>query len=133
MLVLNNYINGHSVPSASSKTIDIIDPSTGEVYATSPDSNQADIDMAMTAALGAFAKWKKTTPSERMMALLKIADALESAKESIADAECRNCGKPRPLFLSEEIPPMVDQIRFFAGAARNLDGRSGGEYMKGKF
>jgi betaine-aldehyde dehydrogenase len=133
MLVLQNFINGHMVPSASSKTLDIADPSTGEVYATSPDSNQADIDMAMAAATEAFAKWKKTTPSERMMALLKIADALESAKESIADAECRNCGKPRPLFLSEEFPPMIDQIRFFAGAARNLDGRSGGEYMKGKF
>lgn len=100
-MVLQNYINGAAVPSSSGQTTDIIDPATGEAYASAPKSNAADIDAAMAAAEAAFVEWKKKIPSERMSTLLKIADALESAKEALADAECKNCGKPRELFLSE--------------------------------
>ena len=131
MLVLQNFINGAAVPSTSGETTEIVDPATGEVYATAPKSNAADIDAAMAAAEAAFVEWKKTTPSDRMTSLLKIADAIESAKEALADAECKNCGKPRELFLTEELAVMCDQIRFFAGAARNLEGKSAGTYMAG--
>jgi betaine-aldehyde dehydrogenase len=85
----------------------------------------------MRAAATAFESWRDTTPSERQRALLKLADAMEAKADQLVDAECQNTGKPRALTLSEEIPPAVDQIRFFAGAARVLEGRSAGEYMKG--
>ena len=119
--------------SSSTETTTIINPSTGEAYATAPQSNQADVDAAMKAAATAFETWKDTTPGERQAALLKIADLIESKAEELIDIECRNTGKPKHLTASEEIPPMVDQIRFFAGAARNLEGKSAGQYMKGLF
>ena len=126
-----NFINGKSVPSSSGETTKIIDPSTGQAYAEAPKSGQADVDAAMKAAATAFESWRDTTPSERQRALLKIADAIESRAEEFIDIESKNTGKPKGLTASEEIPPMVDQIRFFAGAARNLEGKSAGEYMKG--
>ena len=128
---ISNFINGKSVPSASGETTQIIDPATGSAYAEAPKSNQADVDAAMKAAANAFEEWKETTPSERQRALLKIADAIESRAEEFIAIESKNTGKPTGLTASEEIPPMVDQIRFFAGAARNLEGKSAGEYMKG--
>ncbi|MGH3378571.1 MAG: gamma-aminobutyraldehyde dehydrogenase, partial [Actinoallomurus sp.] len=105
--------------------------STGEVFATMPDSRPADVDAAVTAAHHAFGGWRDATPSERSLALLRIADAIEARAEELVDAECENTGKPRALTMSEEIPPMVDQIRFYAGAARVLEGRSAGEYLSG--
>ena len=126
-----NFINGKSAPSSSGETTKIIDPSTGQAYAEAPKSGQADVDAAMKAAANAFESWRDTTPSERQRALLKIADAIESRAEEFIDIESKNTGKPKGLTASEEIPPMVDQIRFFAGAARNLEGKSAGEYMKG--
>ena len=128
---LLNFINGASVPSSSGKTSDLINPSTGEVYAKAPVSNSADVDQAMKSASDAFFGWRDSTPSERQRALLKIADALESRAEEIVAIESRNTGKPLAITMSEEIPPMIDQIRFFAGAARNLEGKSAGEYMHG--
>ena len=128
---LLNFINGASVPSSSGKTSDLINPSTGEVYAKAPVSNSADVDQAMKSASDAFVGWRDSTPSERQRALLKIADALESRAEEIVAIESRNTGKPLAITMSEEIPPMIDQIRFFAGAARNLEGKSAGEYMHG--
>ena len=128
---ISNFINGKSVPSVSGETTQIIDPATGSAYAEAPKSNQADVDAAMKAAANAFEEWKETTPSERQRALLKIADAIESRAEEFIAIESKNTGKPTALTASEEIPPMVDQIRFFAGAARNLEGKSAGEYMKG--
>lgn len=128
---LLNFINGASVPSSSGKTSDLINPSTGEVYAKAPVSNSADVDQAMKSASDAFVGWRNSTPSERQRALLKIADALESRAEEIVAIESRNTGKPLAITMSEEIPPMIDQIRFFAGAARNLEGKSAGEYMHG--
>ncbi len=126
-----NFINGKSAPSSSGETTKIIDPSTGQAYAEAPKSGQADVDAAMKAAANAFESWRDTTPSERQRALLKIADAIENNVEKLVAIESKNTGKPIALTTSEEIPPMVDQIRFFAGAARNLEGKSAGEYMRG--
>ncbi|MEW1913951.1 gamma-aminobutyraldehyde dehydrogenase [Kitasatospora sp. NPDC085895] len=128
---LRNYINGEFVDAADGRTLDVIDPTTGEVYATSPLSGAADVDAAMAAAAEAFPVWRDATPSTRQKLLLKIADAVEARADEIVDTECRNTGKPRGLTLSEEIGPMVDQIRFFAGAARLLEGKAAGEYMDG--
>ena len=128
---LQNFINGKSVPGASGEVTQLINPATGEVYATAPKSNAADVDAAMNAAEAAFVLWRDSTPSERQRALLKIADALEARADEIIAIECRNTGKPIAITASEEVPPMLDQIRFFAGAARNLEGKSAGEYMRG--
>jgi betaine-aldehyde dehydrogenase len=108
-----------------------VDPSTEEVYAIAPVATANEIDAAFAAAETAFATWRKTTPSERQRALLRIADAIEERAEDLLAAECRNTGKPIALTRSEEIPPAADQIRFFAGAARMLEGKSAGEYAAG--
>jgi betaine-aldehyde dehydrogenase len=129
--VFTNIIDGQERPAASGDVLDILNPSTGEIYATSPNSGAADVDDAFTAAARAFESYRWTTPGERQKFLLKLADAIEENAEELARIECENTGKPFHLVMSEEIPPMVDQIRFFAGAARVLEGKSGGEYMKG--
>jgi len=131
MKSLQNFINGQSLPSKSGKTSEIINPATGAAYATAAVSDAADVEVAMKAAKNAFPGWRDSTPSERQRALLKIADALESRADELIAIECENTGKPIGLTSSEEVPPMIDQIRFFAGAARNLEGKSSGEYMKG--
>ena len=128
---MQNFIAGASVDAVDGKTSDVIDPSTGEVYAQAPLSGATDVDYAVKAARAAFETWRDTTPSERQRALLKIADALEARADEIVAVESRNTGKPIQLTLDEEIPPMVDQIRFFAGAARVLEGKSAGEYLAG--
>ena len=131
MKVLQNFVNGKFVDSKSGKTTDLVNPATGKVFATAPNSNEADIDAALNAAAAAFPGWRDSTPSVRQKALLKIADALEANAEKLVAIESENCGKPVSVTMSEEIPPMIDQIRFFAGAARNLEGKSAGEYMNG--
>ena len=131
MKSLQNFINGQSLPSKSGRTSEIINPATGLPYATAAVSDAADIEVAMKAAKSAFADWRDSTPSERQRALLKIADAFESRADELVAIESENTGKPLGLTASEEVPPMIDQIRFFAGAARNLEGKSAGEYMKG--
>jgi betaine-aldehyde dehydrogenase len=128
---LQNFINGKSVDGASGETTTLINPATGQAFATAPKSNAADVDKAMKAASDAFVDWRDSTPSERQRALLKIADAIEARADEFVAIESENCGKPMGLTASEEVPPMVDQIRFFAGAARNLEGKSAGEYMRG--
>jgi betaine-aldehyde dehydrogenase len=131
MKKLSNFINGKSVDSSSGETTTLINPATATPFATAPKSNAADVDLAMKSAAAAFEGWRDSTPSERQRALLKIADAIESRAEEFVAIESENCGKPLGLTASEEVPPMVDQIRFFAGAARNLEGKSAGEYMRG--
>ena len=131
MKKFRNFIDGQHTDAASGDTLDIINPATGKVYATSPNSKAADIDAAMQAAARGFEAWKESTPSERSLALFRIADAIEARKDEFIAMEVENCGKPVAITTSEEIPPMVDQIRFFAGAARMLEGKSTGEYMKG--
>src|SRR4051794_24386945 len=126
---MQNFVNGRYVDAADGRTAALIDPSTGETFADAPLSGEADVDAAMRAAADAFEGWRDATPSERQKALLRIADAVEDRADDLVAAESRNTGKPLGLTRSEEIGPMVDQIRFFAGAARLLEGRSAGEYL----
>ena len=131
MKSFKNFVNGAHVDSKDGRTTAVVNPSTGEQYATAALSGAADIDAAMSAAAKAFDEWKDSTPSERSLALFRIADAVEARADELIALEVENCGKPAHLVRSEEIPPMVDQIRFFATAARHLEGKSTGEYMKG--
>ena len=128
---LRNFIGGQWTDTAFDRRSELIDPSTGEVFASAPVSGETEVDAAVASAAEAFPGWRDSTPAERSLALLRIADAIESHADELVKAESRNTGKPIALTLSEEIPPMVDQIRFFAGAARMLEGRSAGEYMSG--
>src|ERR1700730_5851542 len=158
---LRNFIGGQWTDMAFDRRSELIDPSTGEVFATAPVSSEVEVDAAVASAADAFPGWRDATPAERSLALLRIADAIEAradqfvkaesqetgkrtdltASEEITaivarpdksvKAESQTTGKPLALTASEEIPPMVDQIRFFAGAARMLEGRSAGEYMSG--
>ncbi len=125
----HNIINGEPVGAASGAPYDVVNPATGEVYAQAPASDAEDVDRAMRAADTAFETWVDATPSERQRALLGIADALERRAEEFVAAECENTGKPIQLTAEEELPPSVDELRFFAGAARVLEGRSAGEYL----
>lgn len=131
MKKFSNFINGKLVESTSGETTTLINPATAQPFATAPKSNAADVDLAMKSAAAAFEGWRDSTPSERQRALLKIADAIEARADEFVATESENCGKPMGLTASEEVPPMVDHIRFFAGAARNLEGKSAGEYMRG--
>jgi betaine-aldehyde dehydrogenase len=128
---LQNFVNGEFVDAQDGRAGDLVDPSTGDVFGTAPVSGEADVDRALTAARAAFETWRDTTPSERQRALLKIADAFERRADDLVAAESENTGKPVQLTLDEEIPPMLDQIRFFAGAARVLEGKAAGEYLAG--
>lgn len=128
---IKNFVGGKSVDAAEGGTTELVNPSTGEVFATAPLSGARDVDAAYQAAAGAFETWRDSTPSERQQALLKIADALEAHADELIAIESENTGKPIAVTASEEVPPMLDQIRFFAGAARVLEGRAAGEYMKG--
>jgi betaine-aldehyde dehydrogenase len=128
---LRNFIGGQWTDMAFDRRSELIDPSTGEVFATAPVSSEVEVDAAVASAADAFPGWRDATPAERSLALLRIADAIEARADQFVKAESQNTGKPLALTASEEIPPMVDQIRFFAGAARMLEGRSAGEYMSG--
>jgi betaine-aldehyde dehydrogenase len=128
---LRNFIGGRWTDMAFDRRSELIDPSTGEVFATAPVSSEVEVDAAVASAADAFPGWRDTIPAERSLALLRIADAIEARADQLVKAESQNTGKPLALTASEEIPPMVDQIRFFAGAARMLEGRSAGEYMSG--
>ena len=129
--IIRNFVNGESVDTLDGTASDLYNPSTGEAFATAVVSGEADVDRAVQAAAAAFETWRDSTPSERQTALLKIADALEEHADELVALESENTGKPIAVTMSEEIPPMIDQIRFFAGASRVLEGRSAGEYMKG--
>ncbi|MDP9118291.1 MAG: gamma-aminobutyraldehyde dehydrogenase [Actinomycetota bacterium] len=128
---VQNFIDGKRTDAADGRRAELIEPATGEVFGSAPVSGVEDVDVAYRAAEKAFDSWRDATPSERQRALLKFADAMESRAEEIIAAECENTGKPIEMTRSEEIPPALDQIRFFAGAARLLEGRSAGEYMTG--
>lgn len=129
-LTFKNVINGELVDAANGARYDVIDPSTGETYATAPQSGPEDVDRAYRAAAEAFEAWGDTTPAERQLALLKIADALESRSAEFVRVESQDTGKPLGFTETDELPPAIDQLRFFAGAARVLEGRSAGEYLK---
>ncbi|MFM8266885.1 MAG: gamma-aminobutyraldehyde dehydrogenase [Ilumatobacteraceae bacterium] len=131
MKSFKNFVNGAYVDAADGRTTPVVNPSTGTQYATAALSGAADVEKAMSAAATAFEEWRDSTPSERSLALFRIADAVEARADELIAREVENCGKPAHLVRSEEIPPMVDQIRFFATAARHLEGKSAGEYMRG--
>ena len=128
---LENFIGGKSVPATGDGTHEVRNAATGEVIAEMGISSAADVDAAVEAASKAFAEWKEATPAERSLALLNIASELEERGEELAKIESENTGKPLQLTIDEEIPPAVDQIRFFGGAARMLEGLASAEYMAG--
>src|SRR5919202_2701220 len=128
---LRNFVNGEYREASAETHSDVVNPATGQVVASAPVSDQADVDAAYAAAATAFESWRDTTPGERQRMMLKFADAVEARADDFIRLEAENTGKPHAVTASEEIPPMVDHIRFFAGAARVLEGRSAGEYMAG--
>jgi betaine-aldehyde dehydrogenase len=128
---LRNFIGGTYVDAEAGATSDVVNPATGQVVAHAPVSGAEEVDAAYAAADRAFGEWGRTTPSERQQALLKFADAIEAHAEELIGLESENTGKIKALTASEEIPPMVDQLRFFAGAARVLEGKAAGEYLAG--
>ena len=128
---LRNFIGGAYVDASTDQTTEVVNPATGQVVAHAPVSGDDDVDAAYAAADRAFGEWGRTTPSERQKALLDFADAIERRADDFVHLEAENTGKPHALTASEEVPPMVDQLRFFAGAARVLEGRAAGEYMAG--
>ncbi|WP_309620948.1 aldehyde dehydrogenase family protein, partial [Salinibacterium sp.] len=127
---IHNFINGEYVSASADSGFEVIDPATEQSYATSPVSGKPDVDAAFSAAEAAFEVWGESTPSERQLALFRIADAVESRAEEFADLESKDTGKPRATLVTDEIMLSVDQIRFFAGEARHLSGMASGEYLK---
>jgi 1-pyrroline dehydrogenase len=128
---LQNFINGTFVDAHGQGHLDVVNPADGTTVAVSPVSDQVDVDAAFGAARDAFTSWKKATPGERQRLLLKLADAVEAHTDEIVEAQHRNTGQPRWLISQEEIGMGVDHLRFFAGAARTLEGRAAMEYMEG--
>jgi betaine-aldehyde dehydrogenase len=129
--MLENFIGGKRVATSGEGTHAVHNAATGEVIDTMGVSGAEDVEAAVEAARAGFAEWGQATPSERSLAMLRIADAIESRADELARLETDNTGKPLALVLSEEVPPAVDQLRFFAGAARNLGGLASAEYMAG--
>jgi len=125
-----NYVAGEWVDAVEGDTQDVINPATGETIAQVPRGSQADVDRAVAAAKKAFEEWRETTPGERSEMLLKLASALEEHADELVRAEMANVGKPHGVMV-DEVPASADNLRFFAGAARNLEGKAAGEYMRG--
>ncbi|HWS51865.1 MAG TPA: gamma-aminobutyraldehyde dehydrogenase [Microbacterium sp.] len=128
---LRNFIGGRPMPVRGSGSMPLIDPATEEVYGSVPVSDGSDVDAAYAAASAAFPIWRETTPADRQLALFRIADEMQERAEEFADLESRDTGKPRASLVADEIMQSVDQLRFFAGAARSLEGRAAGEYLAG--
>jgi betaine-aldehyde dehydrogenase len=128
---LQNFIDGEFVASQEGATDPVINPATGEEIAQAARSDAGDVDRAVKAASAAFETWSRTTPAERALALLRLADALEANGDEIAAIESENAGKPIESVKADEIPAIVDPLRFFAGAARCLEGKAAMEYLDG--
>jgi betaine-aldehyde dehydrogenase len=128
---LKNFVGGEYTDTAEGRYYDLVNPATGETFAQAPASGKEDLDRAFEIAQRAFDSWRDSTPSERQLALIRIADAIEERAEEFVRAESENTGKPYSLTMEEEIPMLLEQIRFFAGAARVLEGKSAGEYLTG--
>jgi betaine-aldehyde dehydrogenase len=131
MRTLENFIDGAFRPALNGATEPVLNPANGEEIAQAPLSGAADVDLAVAAARGAFEAWSQSTPAERATALLGIAAAIEEHGEELAREEAINAGKPLAAVLGDEIGVMADNLRFFAGAARCMEGRAAGEYMAG--
>ena len=131
MRQLENYVGGKSFAPRSGRYSDIIDPSTGETFVQAPLSGHDDIDDAFAAAQTAFGAWRASTPGERSLLLFRAADALEAHRDDIVAAECRNTGKPVTFMRDAEFPGLIDHLRFYAAAARDLRGLAGGSFVSG--
>jgi 1-pyrroline dehydrogenase len=125
-----NFVGGAWVDAVEGETAEILNPATGETIAEVPKGSQADVDRAVAAAKKALPEWRETTPQERSELLLKLAEAIDEHAEELAQVESQNVGKPLPA-ARDELPVSSDNVRFFAGAARCLEGRATGEYMRG--
>jgi betaine-aldehyde dehydrogenase len=131
-LKLKNMIDGEFVDPVEGQTEEVISPATGEVIATAPLSTEEDVNRAVAAATRAFeGDWRNTTPGERSNMLLQLADAILEAGDELTDLESADAGKPRQAFIEEELETSADHIRFFASAARNLEGKAAMEYAAG--
>ncbi len=130
-MTVRNFVSGRPVPAADSRTSPLIDPSNGDVAGYAALSGQSDVDTALLSAEQGFRCWRASTPAQRQLALLRLADTLESHAERFAEAECLETGKPKRVVLTEEIPEAVSALRYFAGAARILEGTAAAEYARG--
>ena len=128
---IQNFIDGEATDAAEGHTETVVNPATAEPLAEVALSSAEDVDRAVQAAGRAFESWGVTTPKDRSLALLRLADLIEEHGEELADLESADAGKPRHSFLEDEIPAAVDNLRFFAGAARNMEGKAAGEYLEG--
>jgi betaine-aldehyde dehydrogenase len=131
LTVVGNVVGGQTQPARSGRTLRSVDPATGDVWAEAPDSDASDVADAVAAAEQAGPAWRRTLPRERMDAMLAAAAALGDAAAELAAAEVADTGKTRQSVLEDELPPTLDLLRFLAGAARLLEGRSAGEYEEG--
>ncbi len=129
MTTLENFVDGEYVQSHAAEALDVVEPATGIKYASAPISTAAEVHAAFKSAERAFEVWGQSTPGERQLALLKIAAAIEARSEEIVSVESRDTGKPLAA-VRGETRAILNQIRFFAGAARNLEGRAAGEYLR---
>jgi betaine-aldehyde dehydrogenase len=130
-LQVKSFVDGELVDAADGRTTPIVDPATGEEIGVAADAGKEDVDRAVAAAVRAFPAWSTATPQERSLALLRIADVVEQHAEELASLESRDAGKPLQAVIDDEIPPIVDCFRFFAGAARNLEGTAAATYVEG--
>jgi betaine-aldehyde dehydrogenase len=128
---LQNFIGGELVDPAEGETEEVVNPATGETIAEAPRSTEEDVNRAVAAARKAFDDWSTKTPAERSSALLRLADAIDEHAEELGALESADAGKPLKAVMEDEMPVMSDQVRYFAGAARNLEGRASGEYLEG--
>ena len=131
MKTLKHFINGHYVAGSSEDSFELVSPVDGETYAISPNANEAEVEQAYSAAEAAFSIWRKSTPAQRQKALLRLADEIERNVERLVTAQSQETGQLRHFIEKEEIAASCDAIRFFAGAARCLEGKAAGEYSSG--
>jgi betaine-aldehyde dehydrogenase len=129
---LQNFIDGELVDAADGATEEVVNPANGEVIAEMPLSGEEDVNRAVAAAKGAFEGWARRTPGERAAALNKLADLLEEHAEELSDLEAADAGKPRNAFFEDEMPFMVDNLRFFAGAGRVMEGKASAEFVENR-
>jgi betaine-aldehyde dehydrogenase len=128
---VQNYVDGRLVDSVTKEFTELVDPTNGQVTGRSPKSTPAEVDEAVRAADTAFRTWRRTTPSQRQSALLALADAVQAHRDELVELQSRNTGQIKSLIASEEVDVGADQLRFFAGAARMLEGKATGEYLEG--
>src|SRR3954452_2250526 len=124
-----NFVGGEWVEPLASDTLTVLNPATGETIGEAPAGGEADVDRAVQAAERAFVKWSETTPGQRSRKLLQIAEAIDENRDELARIESQNVGKP-VKYAAGEMATTADHLRFFAGAARMLEGRATGEYVR---